>query len=484
MAATSPERPTRMHADEVDVNDDLIRGLISTQFPQWAGLALRRMPSTGTDNAIYRLGRHLGVRVPRVQWAVQQVAKEAAWLPHLAPHLPAAVPEPVAQGEPADGYPFPWLVYRWLHGQDTLVGPVDDWCQLARDIAAFVSGLQKVNPSGAPEARGRAGSLAPHDAVTRSAITRLDGLIDVGRAMAMWEAAVSADPWPRSPVWVHGDLLPGNVVVRDGRLAGIIDSSAAAIGDPACEAMLAWAMPPDARAVYRTALTIVDATWARGRGWALQQAVLFIPYYAETIPDGVTAARRRLDALLNEHDPSPVRLASSRTTVHRLGDVVVRSAGPWAPSVHALLRHLEAADFPGSPRVIGSGFDADGNEVLSYIDGEFVHPHAWTDEGMTALGVLLRRFHDATATLVAPTHAVWQPWFTRSARPDAIIGHGDLGPWNIVARAGLPVGIIDWEFAGPVDRLDEIAQAAWLNAQLHDDDVAARNTLPSPEARA
>ena len=190
---------------------------------------------------------------------------------------------------------------------------------------------------------------------------------------------------------------------------------------------------------------------------------------------------RNLPALAT---PARVRLPSSRTEVHRLGDVVVRAAGPWTASIHALLRHLEAAGFTGSPRVIGDGFDAEGNEVVSYIEGEFVHPQAWSDEAITALGALLRRLHGATATFAAPADAVWQPWFTRSERPDAIVGHGDLGPWNIVARSGLPVGIIDWEFAGPVDRLDEVAQAAWLNAQLHDDDVAARNALPPPEARA
>jgi aminoglycoside phosphotransferase (APT) family kinase protein len=260
------------------------------------------MPSTGTESAIYRLGRHLGVRLPRVHRAVHQVAKEAEWLPRLAPLLPAAVPEPVARGEPAHGYPFPWLVYRWLEGEDALVGAVDCWRQLARDVAAFVVALEEVDPSGGPPAGARGGSLLLHDESTRRAIAKLDGLIDAGRALEVWDAALSAAPWGEPPVWVHGDLLPGNVVVRDGRLAGIIDWSAAGIGDPACEVMLAWAMPPDARTAYRAELDIDNATWARGRGWALQQAALFIPYYAETIPAGVAAARRRLHALLNEGD--------------------------------------------------------------------------------------------------------------------------------------------------------------------------------------
>jgi aminoglycoside phosphotransferase (APT) family kinase protein len=289
-----------MHLDEVAVDDDLVRGLIRAQFPQWAHLVVQRMPSTGTDNAIYRLGRRMGLRLPRIHWAVHQIAKESEWLPRLAPHLPAALPQPVAQGDPTIGYPYPWLVYTWLDGDDALNRPVEDWCQLARDVAAFVSALQQVDPSGAPPAGHRGGSLVAHDESTKKAITRLDGVIDVGPALAVWEAALSADPWPGSPVWVHGDLLPGNVLVRDGRLAGIIDWSAAGIGDPACEAMLAWAMPSDARSVYRAALDMDDATWARGRGWALEQAVHFIPYYAETIPDGVAAARGRLKALLND----------------------------------------------------------------------------------------------------------------------------------------------------------------------------------------
>ena len=182
--------------------------------------------------------------------------------------------------------------------------------------------------------------------------------------------------------------------------------------------------------------------------------------------------------------PERERLTASRTEVLRAGDVVMRATGPWSRSVHALLRHLETAGFAGSPRVVGDGFDETGNEVLSYIEGDFVHPHAWGDAGISALGELLRRFHDATVDFVPPGDAVWQPWFTRSSSPGAIFGHGDLGPWNIVAREGIPVGFIDWEFAGPVERLDEVAQVAWLNAQLHDDDVAALNHLPSAGARA
>lgn len=151
--------------------------------------------------------------------------------------------------------------------------------------------------------------------------------------------------------------------------------------------------------------------------------------------------------------------------------------------MHALLNHLEATGFDGAPRVVGDGFDAEGRETLSFIPGEFIHPHSWSDDGIAALGVLLRRFHDTAASFVPPVDAAWQPWFTRTDSADAY-GHGDLGPWNIVARDGLPCAFIDWEFAGPVDRLDEVAQAAWLNAQLHDEIVAERNGLLPAAERA
>ena len=257
-------------------------------------------PLTGTDNAIYRLGPDYGIRLPRIGWAVGQIAKEAEWLPRLAPYVPTAVPEPVALGEPGCGYPYPRLVYRWIEGIDAMASPIPDWAGLAREVARSIVALRSVGTIGAPPAGRRGGLLAAVDAATRVAIERLDGQIDTRRALRVWEAALAAKPWAASPVWVHGDLLPGNVLVADGRLAGIIDWSAAGIGDPACEAMLAWAMPPAARTAYRKALDLDEDAWARGRGWALEQAAWFIPYYAETIPDAVAGARHRLDEVLGD----------------------------------------------------------------------------------------------------------------------------------------------------------------------------------------
>jgi hypothetical protein len=167
------------------------------------------------------------------------------------------------------------------------------------------------------------------------------------------------------------------------------------------------------------------------------------------------------------------------------GNVVYRSTGPWTPAVHALLRHLEAAGFKGAPRLVGSGLDAAGFEMLTYIPGEFTQPGPWSLEGAAGVGRLLHDLHAATATFVPPPNAVWKASGTRAlGGKRRVISHGDMGPWNIVARDGLPVALIDWEFSGPVDPLVELAVTCWLNAKLHDDVVADREGLPPLAERA
>jgi len=174
-----------------------------------------------------------------------------------------------------------------------------------------------------------------------------------------------------------------------------------------------------------------------------------------------------------------------RTTVHRRGNAVVRDSGPWTPAVHALLRHLEEVGFRASPRPVGSGLDQDGREMLTFIEGAFTQPGPWTVEGAAALGRMLSDLHQATSTFYPDPGAVWFPWHGRDlGGPDKVIGHCDVAPWNIVARDGVPVGLIDWEFAGPVDPLVELAQLCWLNAKLHDDIVAEFEGLPPPAERA
>jgi Phosphotransferase enzyme family len=169
----------------------------------------------------------------------------------------------------------------------------------------------------------------------------------------------------------------------------------------------------------------------------------------------------------------------------RRAGVVYREAGPWSSAVLALLRHLEHAGFAGAPRVVGSGFAADGREMVTWIPGASPQPYAWSEDVVAGVGTLLRELHAAAATFIPPPGACWKAWFGRELPgSQPVIGHGDTGPWNIIARDGRPTALVDFEFAGPVDAIWDLAQAAWLNAQLHDDDVAERLGLPDLAGRA
>lgn len=292
----------RMHADEIPTDVGLVRRLLVAQFPQWADLPLAPAPSAGTDNAIYRLGDDKAVRLPRIHWATGQVAKERAWLPRLAPRLPLQLPVQLAVGEAAAGYPYQWAVYGWLPGESATSAPLADTRQAARDLAQWIIALQQIDPAGGPlatEHNLRGAPLIVRDSATRAAIAAMGGLLDADLATQVWEAALRAPPWARGPVWFHGDLLPGNLLVVDGRLSAVIDWGGLGVGDPACDLMCAWALfSGESRAVFRAALAVDAATWARARGQALSQAVIFVPYYLHTNPVGVASARRMIAEVL------------------------------------------------------------------------------------------------------------------------------------------------------------------------------------------
>jgi len=287
-----------MHADEIEVDDSTVRALLVEQFPHWADLPLQRIPDSGTDSAIYRLGEDMGLRLPRIQSAVGQIDKECRWLGRLADHLPVPVPVPIGRGEPGPGYSYPWLVYPWLRG--TSVDRTAPETLLVADVASFVLALQAIPTDGAPPPGRRGGPLAPLDREVEWAIGNLEGMIDTARAREVWQAALLAETPSGNQAWVHGDLLPGNIVAADGRLAGIIDWSATGVGDPACDAMFAWALGPQDRAIYRRLLGFDDATWARARGWVVEQTAMYIPYYAQTLPLAVAQAKTRLEAALGD----------------------------------------------------------------------------------------------------------------------------------------------------------------------------------------
>jgi hypothetical protein len=174
---------------------------------------------------------------------------------------------------------------------------------------------------------------------------------------------------------------------------------------------------------------------------------------------------------------------SARKRVHRSGTMTRRPSAPWTPAVHALLRHLETVGFAGSPRVVGAGIDPEGREMVEFVAGDVARDRIWSEQGIHELGRLLRDLHQATASFQSPPQALWQESFLRSSGPETVISHGDVAPWNVVARQGQPVALIDWELAGPVDRLNELAHTGWLNARLFDDGVDEVARLPSVDQR-
>jgi aminoglycoside phosphotransferase (APT) family kinase protein len=266
---------TRMHDDELDIGEELVRSLLEEQFPDWAELPLRRIEPSGTDNAIFRLGDELSARLPRRAGATEQGSKEIEWLPRLAPLLPVEIPVPVAEGRPGDGYPWFWEIHTWIRGETVPVEEIDA-IRAARDLADLVRALQQIVPKGG-EPPGRGVPLAARDAAFRDWLERFEG---DARVTQIWERALAAPPWQGPPVWHHGDLDFRNWLVRDGRIKAVIDWGSMGVGDPACDVMVAWKLhSAAARDAFREALPIDDATWERARGWAVSQAVGALSYY-------------------------------------------------------------------------------------------------------------------------------------------------------------------------------------------------------------
>jgi len=289
-----------MHRGEVDIDEALVARLVAAQFPHLADLPIRAVPSTGTVNAIYRLGDHLCARLPRVSSWARDLQKELTWLPKLAPSLSLRVPEPVAKGHPANDYPFPWAIYRWIDGQPYRDDLVQDERQAAADLAQFVVELRGIDPRGAP--RGGRRPLRELDAPTRAAIEASGGVIDREAAAAAWTSALQAPPWDGAPVWIHADLLRPNLLVDRGRLCAVIDFGGVGVGDPAADVIAAWSIfSQRGRAAFRGALDVDDGTWSRARGYALHQALLIIPYYTQTNPGFVALAKRTVEQVLADN---------------------------------------------------------------------------------------------------------------------------------------------------------------------------------------
>jgi aminoglycoside phosphotransferase (APT) family kinase protein len=281
----------------------LVRRLVDSQFPQWAGLPLRLFEPAGSDHVIYRLGDELSVRLPRHSGAIGQAEKEFYWLPRLAPHLPLAIPVPVGVGRPDFGYPWPWAVSRWLDGEVATVEALTDSSEAAVELAQFLTALQRFAPEDIPaEAAGEdlaARPLAARDRATRAAIAEVDGLFDAAAMAELWDAALRAPGWDRPAVWFHGDFHTGNLLTVDGRLSAVIDFGGLGVGDPAGDLAVAFTLlSARCRAVFRAALGVDDATWTRGRGFALATGLNAYCSYAAVNPAVAAQTTRQITEAL------------------------------------------------------------------------------------------------------------------------------------------------------------------------------------------
>ena len=290
-----------MHVGEIEIDIPLVRRLLAEQFPDLADQPVTVLRSTGTVNAVYRIGETCYARLPRLDKWAGSLLKEWTWLPKLAPQLSLQIPKPLALGQPASGYPFTWAIYQWIEGTPYKEDAVQTARQFVSDLANFVLELRSVPTQGAP-AGGRA-LLAELDETTRAAIEASRGVIDTASVASAWAACLEAPPWNGEPVWIHSDLLKPNLLVQDGRLWAVIDFGSAGAGDPAMDVVPAWSVfDPVERELFRQALDVDEAAWSRGRAYALHQAVMIIPYYAGTNPEFVSMAKDTVGQVLADFE--------------------------------------------------------------------------------------------------------------------------------------------------------------------------------------
>jgi aminoglycoside phosphotransferase (APT) family kinase protein len=302
MTENGPDSGDRALVPLIDAS--LVSRLVRTQFPQWEQLPVRPVELDGVDNCTFHLGDEMTVRLPSSEGYRLQVDKEQRWLPVLAPHLPLPVPVPLARGVPGDGYPFNWSVCRWLDGDNASVERIDDLTEFATTLADFLNTLREIDPTDGPMPGQhnffRGGPLTTYDGETRRAIDRLTGQIASDAATAMWDEALAAT-WQGTPVWFHGDIAAGNLLVKNGRLAAVIDFGTSGIGDPACDVVIAWTLlSGESRQAFRDTLAVDSATWARGRGWALWKALITLVDYIDTDPVAEAITRHIIDDVLGE----------------------------------------------------------------------------------------------------------------------------------------------------------------------------------------
>ena len=292
---------SKMHADEFEIDEQLVRSLIKTQCPQWSELSLQKIASSGTDNALFRLGQDLVVRLPRLIGADSNVNKEYLWLPQLASFLNIPISVPLFKGHATDFYPSTWMISQWNSGSNPIFEVENEYGELAKDLAQFLNQFHQIPLTHGPKSR-RGLALSVVDDEMRMSIAQLDEECDTKRITKIWDSALLISGWHKKAVWVHGDFLPGNILIQNNRLSAVLDFSDVGMGDPACDCVIAWALLNNkSRSIFKNHLKDIDEnTWIRGRAWALSIAVIMLPYYKHTNPVLVALASRVIDQVLSD----------------------------------------------------------------------------------------------------------------------------------------------------------------------------------------
>ncbi|MCP2328222.1 aminoglycoside phosphotransferase (APT) family kinase protein [Hamadaea flava] len=293
----------------ITIETDVVRHLVANQFPEWADLPVEPVANGGWDNWTFHLGSGRSVRMPSAAEYALAVDKEHRWLPELAPQLPLPIPVPLAMGRPDAGYPFSWSIYPWLDGSQSNPEDIADPIRFAIDLAEFLVALQRVDPTDGPGPGlhnwYRGGTLRTYQPEVDRSLTALDGHLDVALAREIWKNALDA-PWNGKPTWFHGDVARGNLLLDGGQLAAVIDFGTCGVGDPACDLAIAWTLlTTEGSQEFRERLSVDDATWARGRGWALWKTLATYSWcYDDPDDEDAVTAKRILDGLFAEYATS------------------------------------------------------------------------------------------------------------------------------------------------------------------------------------
>jgi aminoglycoside phosphotransferase (APT) family kinase protein len=289
----------------VEITVQLVEKLIQSQFPEWSHLPVDPVERQGNDNRTFRLGKEMGIRLPSAERYVPQVEKEYYWLPILKEYIDLSISLPLAKGNPGEGYPWVWSINQWIAGDTASISNVKDLNRFALDLALFLKQLQSIASSEGPRAGQhnffRGGSISVYDKETKTVIQNTKSKFDETTASEIWNKALQSQ-WKERPVWVHGDIAPGNLLVnREGILSGVIDFGILGVGDPSCDLAMAWTFFDDeSRRVFKKTMDLDEGTWNRGRGWALWKALITYDYFYREDQERAAEMERVIDNIFRE----------------------------------------------------------------------------------------------------------------------------------------------------------------------------------------